>query len=64
MCPSALSLRSELRCKWAILSELLVEPVVHMHPKPVEDAHMVSEQMEDGEWGYGIEYNKQSSPRL
>jgi hypothetical protein len=45
-----MSLGSELSWKYAVLSELLVEPVVHMHPEPVEDVHMVSEQMEDGRW--------------
>lgn len=47
---TVMSLGSELSWKYAVLSELLVEPVVHMHPEPVEDVHMVSEQMEDGRW--------------
>jgi hypothetical protein len=42
-----MSLGSELSWKYAVLSELLVKPVVYMHPEPVEDVHMVSEQMED-----------------
>lgn len=51
VCLFALSLGSELSCNCAILSELIVEPVVHMHPEPVEDVDMVSEQMDDGRWG-------------
>ena len=40
---TVMSLGSELSWKYAVLSELLVEPVVHMHPEPVEDVHMEGE---------------------
>jgi len=42
-----MSLGSELSWKYAVL---IVEPVVHMHPEPVGDVHMVSDHMEDGRW--------------